>query len=95
MTYNTFGREFIDRGMNEAGLHVGEMTVRGTVWPSDVRPTIYHHHHYDHQRMQYLLDNFATVDEALTSLQEVCPSRHCQWHIFPANRLGRAVVVEP
>ena len=90
VTYNVFGREFPDGGMNEAGLYVGEMTLMGTVWPEDsLLPRMYHH-----QWIQYLLDNFATVDEAVASLSKALPEGHCQWHFFLADKGGRAAVVE-
>ena len=90
VTYNVFGREFPDGGMNEAGLYVGEMTLMGTIWPEDQSlPRMYHH-----QWIQYLLDNFATVDEALASLSKALPEGHCQWHFFLADKGGRAAVVE-
>jgi len=88
VTYNVFGREFPDGGMNEAGLYVGEMTLLGTVWPRDPRvPRMYHH-----QWVQYLLDSFATVDEALASLSKALPEGH--WHFFLADRDGDVAVVE-
>jgi choloylglycine hydrolase len=90
VTYNVFGREFPDGGMNEAGLYVGEMTLAGTVWPKEPRlPRMYHH-----QWIQYLLDNFKTVDEATASLSKALPEGHCQWHFFLADRGGSAAVVE-
>jgi len=90
VTYNVFGREFPDGGMNEAGLYVGEMSLPGTVWPKDTRlPRMYHH-----QWMQYLLDNFKTVGEATASLSKALPEGHCQWHFFLADRAGSAAVVE-
>ncbi len=90
VTYNVFGREFPDGGMNEAGLYAGEMTLMGTVWPDAPHlPRMYHH-----QWIQYLLDNFATVDEALASLSKALPEGHCRWHFFLADRGGRAAVVE-
>ncbi len=90
VTYNVFGMEFPDGGLNEAGLYVGEMTLMGTEWPEDEKlPRMYHS-----QWMQYLLDNFATVEEALASLSMALPEGHCQWHFFFADKSGKAAVVE-
>lgn len=90
VTYNVFGREFPDGGMNEAGFYVGEMTLLGSVYPKEPgRVRIYHS-----AWMQYLLDNFATVPEALASLERVVPDGHCQWHFFMADREGHTAVVE-
>lgn len=89
VTYNTFGKEFIDGGANEAGLYVGEMTLMATQWPESPSVNAYHH-----QWMQYLLDNHASVPEALASLEKVVPAGHCRWHFFLADRDGRTAVVE-
>jgi penicillin V acylase-like amidase (Ntn superfamily) len=90
ITYNTFGKEFIDGGMNETGFYVGEMTLIGTEYPkNDALPKIYHH-----QWMQYLLDNYSTVQEALESLPKLLIDGHCQWHFFIADRTAKAAVIE-
>jgi choloylglycine hydrolase len=90
LTYNVFGREFPDGGLNEAGLYVGEMTLMATRWPTaDKLPRLYHH-----QWIQYLLDNCATVDEALASLAKALPEGHCRWHFLLADRAGGVAVLE-
>ena len=38
VTYNTWGKEFIDGGMNEAGLYIGEMTMFGTKYSKTENP---------------------------------------------------------
>ncbi len=90
LTYNVFGREFPDGGLNEAGLYVGEMTLMATRWPVGGKlPRLYHH-----QWIQFLLDNCATVDEALASLERALPEGHCRWHFLLADKSGNAAVVE-
>jgi len=90
LTTNVFGREFPDGGFNEAGLYVGEMTLMKTEWPRDgAQARLYHH-----QWIQYLLDNYATVEEALASFEEALPEGHCKWHFLLADRGGDAAVVE-
>ena len=90
ITYNTGGKEFIDGGLNEAGLYVGEMTLMGTRYPkADSLPKIYHH-----QWMQYLLDNFESVAQVLESLKKIIVDGHCQWHFFIADRSGDAAIIE-
>ncbi len=89
LTYNAMGVEFPDGGVNEAGLYVGEMTLLGTKYPDAELPRFYHNHW-----IQYLLDNFATVDEALASLSSALPDGHCQWHFLLADAGGGAAVVE-
>jgi hypothetical protein len=90
LTYNAFGREFPDGGLNEAGLYVGEMTLMKTEWPGGGPQARFYHH----QWIQYLLDNFATVQEALASLDKALPEGHCKWHFLMADRTGDAAVVE-
>ena len=90
VTYNVFGREFPDGGLNEAGLYVGEMTLAETVWPANSTAALLNHN----QWIQYLLDNFATVDEALASLDRALPEGNCKWHFLLADRKGGAAVIE-
>lgn len=90
ITYNVFGKEFPDGGMNEKGLYVGEMTLLGSVYPADPALVRIYHHAW----MQYLLDNFATVPEVLESLFKVTVDGHCQWHFLVADRDGRAAAIE-
>jgi penicillin V acylase-like amidase (Ntn superfamily) len=90
ITYNTIGREFIDGGLNEAGLYVGEKTLLGSKYPPDPKlPKIYHHHW-----MQYLLDNFETVPQVLESMNSAILDGHCQWHFFVADKSGDAATIE-
>jgi penicillin V acylase-like amidase (Ntn superfamily) len=44
--------------------------------------------------LQYLLDNFATVDEVLASLTKAQISGHCQWHFFIADKEGHTAAIE-
>lgn len=90
ITYNDFGREFPDGGMNEAGLYVGEMTLRGARYPTESGLTRLYHHAW----VQYLLDSFATVTEAIDGIGKVVPEGHCQWHFFVSDREGRTAVIE-
>ncbi len=90
VTYNTFGKEFPDGGMNEAGLYVGEMTLFATKYPKDESLTELYHHFW----MQYALDRFQTVDEVIADLKNVIPSGHCLWHFFVADRTGNSAVIE-
>jgi choloylglycine hydrolase len=90
ITYNTFGKDLIDGGMNEAGLYVGEMTLLETRYPSDAGIVRLYHHNW----MQYLLDNYSTVDEVISSLSKVGVDGHCRWHFFAADRQANSAVIE-
>jgi len=75
VTYNTNGKEFIDGGLNEAGLYVGEMNLLETQYPQRVDlPRIYHY-----QWMQFLLDNYESVEQVIASLNEITVDGHCTW----------------
>ncbi len=89
ITYNTWGKEFLDGGMNEKGLYIGEMTMMATEWPETVNPTL-HHHFF----MQYILDNCADVPEVIQQLETISVNGHCKWHYFVADRTGNTAVLE-
>jgi len=91
LTYNTFGKEGPDGGMNEAGLYVGEMmlTKVPTVLPSSNLPKV-----YSPLWIQYLLDSFDTVDEVIGSLEIANPGGPMRWHFFIADRQGHTAAIE-
>jgi choloylglycine hydrolase len=63
ITTNLHGDGFNNRGMNEAGLVIGEMSLAATVYPErDARPML-----SQSQWIQYQLDNCATVGEVLAT----------------------------
>lgn len=89
VTYNTWGKDFIDGGMNEEGLYIGEMTLLGTTWIKSYKPA-FHHHFF----MQYVLDNFSTTEEVVSMMDQIRIEGHCQWHYFVADRSGNTAVIE-
>jgi len=89
ITYNAFGREFPDGGMNEAGLYVGEMSYWFTEYPKGKGLVRFYHHHW----IQYLLDNFSSVDQLLADLPRVAPDGHCRWQFFVADSSGAAATI--
>lgn len=89
VTFNPFGRDFPDDGMNEAGLFVGEMSLPGTRFPVDAaRPTI-----FMSLWMQYLLDTAASIDEVIASASALSIDGWA-WHFFTADRSGRSASIE-
>lgn len=63
ITFNQYGREFPQGGMNEAGLVVEILAVPAGQYPAaDARPYV-----GKSQYRQYLLDNFSTVKEVIDS----------------------------
>jgi choloylglycine hydrolase len=89
VTYSNMGKEFPDGGMNETGLYVGEMSYWFTEYPKDKGLVRLYHH----QWVQYLLDNFETVDQVLADLPRVVPDGHCRWQFFIADSSGSAATI--
>lgn len=95
VTYNAFGREFADGGLNEAGLYIGEMTLIQdyNYSPDENRPYI-----AALQWLQYILDNYANVDDAIQSFSKYSIDDMgggiCNWHYFIADKAGNHVIIE-
>lgn len=89
ITFNPFPREFPDGGMNEAGLCIWEMTLGGTKFLEDESlPKL-----FMMQWMQYVLDNFESVDQVLKSTSEIVIDGW-DWHFFTGDRTGKAAAIE-
>jgi len=89
VTFNPFGREFPDGGMNEAGLLVQEMSLLDTEFPDS-----------EGQRkmfmmlwMQYVLDSFETVEQVIQSASDIVPDGW-GWHFFTADKHGGCASIE-
>ena len=90
ITYSIFGHDLIDGGLNEAGLYIGEMTLMETVYSVDAEKPAIHTNFW----MQYILDCYATVDEALQSISKYNIDGTCRWHFFLADKGGNTAIVE-
>jgi penicillin V acylase-like amidase (Ntn superfamily) len=89
VTFNAWGKEFIDGGINEAGLYIHEMFLLGTSFPEDdERPRM-----FMMQWMQYQLDNYASVEQVLSNLSTIVPDGW-QWHFFVSDRDGNTAAIE-
>ncbi|MHB8509101.1 MAG: Ntn hydrolase family protein [Candidatus Dormibacteria bacterium] len=89
LTFNIFGKEFIDGGINESGLFIQEMTLVGTEFPrSGSKPTM-----FMALWMQYVLDCFDTVADAVASLESVALDGWA-WHFFLCDRSGHRAALE-
>jgi choloylglycine hydrolase len=92
VTYNSFGREMVDGGLNEAGLYVGEMTLNQNhqypVYEDKPKMAIF-------VWQQYLLDNYASVDEVMNNIHQVnLDCSFCHWHIFISDKDGNHAIIE-
>lgn len=65
VTMNNFGKDFIDGGINEAGLYIWEMNEEADYPQNKKLPRIVHMNW-----MQYVLDNYATTEEVIRSASE-------------------------
>jgi len=91
VTFNQYGREFPNGGMNEAGLVVEIMWLAASREPApDERPTV-----NELQWIQYQLDRFATAGEVLAHAGELRVSRvHGKVHYLACDRGGACVAIE-
>jgi penicillin V acylase-like amidase (Ntn superfamily) len=84
VTFSSMGQNFIDGGYNEAGLYIQEMTLEGGALPAagDGRPRV-----FMTLWMQYVLDNFTSVDDVIKSLSEISIDGW-PWHFFVSDSQG-------
>ena len=61
ITLNTFCRDFVDGGMNEAGLFIQEMSLVENKYPEDATKPRF----FMMLWMQYVLDSFESVDQVV------------------------------
>lgn len=92
VTFNQYGREFPNDGMNERGLVVAVMWLRETKYPTaDARPSV-----SSAQWLQYQLDTAATVGEVLASDERLRISQIGGGlvHYLVADAQGDCAVIE-
>lgn len=92
VTFNQYGRELPNGGMNEAGLVVEVLWLSVTEYPSpDQRPSL-----GSQQWIQYQLDNFSSVAEVIAANQEIriTPSSDVKVHYFVADSSGACAAIE-
>ena len=88
VTFTCYGRDFIESGMNEAGLIVAEASFEAVYAPDDGRPGV-----SCAQWMQFQLDNYATVAELLEHVGELRLDGE-GWHYLVADASGACAVIE-
>ncbi|MFC2107209.1 hypothetical protein ACFLRY_02615 [Bacteroidota bacterium] len=87
VTFNCFGKDLPDGGMNEAGLFIWEMSEDPEYPTGTGLPKL------DQMSwMQYILDNYSTTDEALqaTAGIEICG---WGWHYFIGDAQGNVAAL--
>lgn len=89
VSFNTRGRDFADGGMNEKGLIIWEMSLRGTKFIQDEsKPKL-----FMMQWMQYQIDNHESVEQVIKSALDIVLDGW-QWHFFTADREGNCAAIE-
>lgn len=87
VTFNAFGRDFPDGGMNEAGLFIWEMNEDPEYPTNTGKPKL------DQMNwMQYVLDNFATTEQAVQSASDIEISGW-GWHFFVGDASGNCAAI--
>ena len=89
IAFNTFGRDFVDGGMNEAGLFIQEMSLVENKYPEDTSKPRF----FMMLWMQYVLDSFDSVDQVVKSANEVVIDGW-NWHFFAADAAGNTAAIE-
>lgn len=93
LTFNQYGREFPQGGINEAGLVVEMMAVSEGAFPAlDSRPYV-----GKAQYRQYLLDNFKTVQEVVesdSSIRLSASGKGPLTHLLISDHTGASAVIE-
>ena len=88
VTFNTFGKDLPDGGMNEAGLYIWEMGLNVEYTKRDNLPKL-----SQMQWMQYVLDNYSSIDDAITSANEI-DIDGWGWHFFVGDVNGNCASIE-
>jgi len=92
ITFNQYGKEFPNGGMNEMGLIVEMMWLDGSQYPKpDKRPSM-----YVLQWIQYQLDNCSSIKEVLATNKKIRISQqgNAPVHYLIADASGEAATVE-
>jgi choloylglycine hydrolase len=91
LTFNQYGREMPQGGMNEAGLMVEVLWLeRSQLPPPDARPTV-----NELQWIQAQLDRFATIDEMVRAVDGLRVERvHGRVHYLACDRSGDCAAFE-
>ena len=87
VSFNAFGRDLPDGGMNEAGLYVWEMNEDADYPENTGKPKL------DQMNwMQYMLDQCSTTEEAIKCASEIEVSGW-GWHFFVGDARGNTAAI--
>jgi len=89
VTFNQYGREFPNGGMNRAGLAMHALWLEGTSYPKSDGPAI-----EALQWIQYCLDSYKTVGEVAQSARTMAIASPASLHFFACDASGSCAVIE-
>ena len=87
VTFNAFGKDLPDGGMNEVGLYIWEMNEDADYPKNDSLPRL-----NQMTWMQYILDNYSTVEEAIQCASEI-EIDGWGWHFFVGDAKGNTAAI--
>ncbi len=87
VTFNVFGRDLPDGGMNETGLYIWEMSEDADHPNNDDLPKL-----SEMNWVQFVLDSYSTVDEVIRSSSEV-ELDGLGWHFFVGDGRGHCAAI--
>ncbi|MEE4270224.1 MAG: hypothetical protein V2I67_01035 [Thermoanaerobaculales bacterium] len=87
VTFNNFGKDLPDGGMNEVGLYIWEMNEEADYPTDDELPRLMHANW-----MQFVLDNYASLDDAINSTNEIVLDGWT-WHYFLGDADGNTATL--
>ena len=89
VTFNNFGKDLPDGGMNEVGLYIWEMSADFDEYPKREGAPKLNQMHW----MQYILDNCMTVEEAVQCAKNI-EIDGWGWHFFVGDGEGNTAAVD-
>ena len=90
ITFNQYGRDFPNGGMNEAGLVIEVLWLAQSRFPREVNKPVLE----DLQWIQYQLDTSATIEEVITSTKQISVRSRAPIHFMAADRTGATATFE-
>ncbi len=87
VTFNNFGKNLPDGGMNEAGLFIWEMNEDADYPRNEDLPKL-----NQMQWMQFILDNYSTVEEAIQCASDI-QIDGWGWHFFVGDSRGNTAAI--
>jgi choloylglycine hydrolase len=88
VTFNLYGRDLPDGGMNEEGLYIWEMSEKADYPRNEKLPKL-----NQMTWMQYVLDNCSTLEEAISAASDI-EIDGWDWHYFVADVHGNTAAIE-